>query len=88
MVLIYGNSRCGWCEKAKDLADRYELPYEYRNVDNDHYLNELKIKLVEAQKRASTIPQIWWNGNYIGGYEDFAQEIENTLGASYGQERF
>lgn len=88
MVLIYGNSRCAWCEKAKDLAERYELFYEYRNIDNDYYLNELKIKLVEAQKRASTIPQIWWDDRYIGGYEDFAQEIENTLGANYGQELF
>ena len=77
---------CGWCEKAKELAENYQLPYEYRNVDNDYYLNELKLKF--AGKRASTIPQIWWDERYIGGYEDFSFEIENTLGANYGQERF
>jgi glutaredoxin len=32
---------------------------------------------------SKTIPQIFWNGNYIGGYDAFAIEVENTIGG-YG----
>ena len=31
-----------------------------------------------------TVPQIYWNGKYVGGYNDLALEIENTRG--FGQE--
>lgn len=80
MITIYGASWCGWCQKAKGLAEQYQLDFEYKSVDNDTYKQQLKAMLPEAK----TIPQIWWDGRHIGGYEDFAREIENTLG-NYGQ---
>jgi glutaredoxin len=76
MVLIYGNQLCTWCKKAKKLAIDYNLKYEWLDTDIDTNLNELKTKLPDAK----TIPQIWWNGKYIGGYEDFVTEIQNTIG--------
>jgi len=79
MITIYGNSVCMWCEKAKDLAERYGLEFEYRNVDEDRYMNEFKINFPSAR----TIPQIKWGNRYIGGYGEFAEEVENTLGG-YG----
>jgi glutaredoxin len=81
MVIIYGASRCGWCEKAKALAEQYRLDYEYRSVDNEHYQRELKTILPDVK----TIPQILWHGRHIGGYDDFAKEIEDTLN-NYAQE--
>jgi glutaredoxin len=33
-----------------------------------------------------TIPQIWWHGIHIGGYDNFAREVENTR--SFGQDKF
>jgi len=81
MITIYGKSACPWCDRAKDLAERYELEYEYKSVDNETYLTELR----EVVPGAKTVPQIIWNGNVIGGYNDFATEIENTRNYGDGQ---
>jgi glutaredoxin len=83
MVIIYGNELCGWCRKAKKLAAEYNLKYEWRDTDDFEILNELKTILPSAR----TIPQIWWNEKYIGGYEDFATEISNTIGG-FGEGKF
>lgn len=82
MIVIYGKSSCSWCDKAMALAKQYALDYEYRSVDNDHYKQQLKAMMPDVK----TVPQIWWHGKYIGGYEQFATEIENTR--SFGQESY
>lgn len=82
MIVIYGKSSCGWCDKAMSLAEQYALDYEYRSVDNDYYKQQLKAMMPDVK----TVPQIWWHGKYIGGYEQFATEIENTR--SFGQESY
>lgn len=83
MITIYGHQRCGWCKKAKALAEQYELKYEWLDTDDQEILNALKTALPTAR----TVPQIWWGDKHIGGYENFAAEVENTLG-NYGQGTF
>lgn len=77
MITIYGNETCSYCIRAKRLAEQYNLPYTFKDTDDDANLNELKLNLPAPR---STIPQIWWHDRYIGGYEDFADEITNTMG--------
>jgi glutaredoxin len=53
----------------KSLSDRF---------DGADYRVEM-FALCEAQGfKPKTVPQVFWNGNHIGGFEEFAQEIENT----------
>ena len=85
MITIYGHPRCGWCIRAKNLAKRYNLTHEWKDTDDLENLNELKAKLPDLEK--ITVPQIWWHDNYVGGYDKFAVEIENTIGG-YGDQRF
>lgn len=82
MITIYGHARCGWCVKAKKLAEQYHLKYEWKDTDMSENLNDLKKKFPNVK----TVPQIWWDDRHIGGYEQFSSEIENTLG-NYGQEK-
>lgn len=82
MIVIYGASWCGYCQKAKALAEQYQLDFEYRDVDN----SEMKQQLKSILPTAKTIPQIWWHGKHIGGYDDFAREVENTR--NFGQESY
>ena len=79
MIIIYGKSNCSFCTKAKNIAEMHNLPYQYHSID-DEQINEQMFKLVP---NAKTVPQIWWGDRYIGGYDQFAQEIENTVG-NYG----
>lgn len=83
MITIYGHQRCSWCTKAKTLAERYGLKYVWKDTDDEANINELKLKFPAVK----TVPQIWWDDRYIGGYDRFSTEIENTIG-NYGQERF
>ena len=77
MITIYGTTACKWCKKARDLAEERGLKYEYRNFDlNEQFYIEAKALKPDFK----TVPQIWWDARYIGGYSDFALEVENTLG--------
>lgn len=80
MIKIYGNERCVWCIKAKNMVKNYNIKYEWLNTDESEVIAELKNLLPEAKK----IPQIWWYDRYIGGYDELASEIENTVGG-YGE---
>lgn len=80
MVTIWGTTTCPFCERAKDLCKQYDLQFEYITIDSQEKLAELR----ELAPGTHTVPQIWWNGNYIGGYSDLATEIENTR--NFGQE--
>ena len=83
MIIIYGKSNCGYCTKAKDLAEQYHLKYEYRDVEQFEFLEQM----VTMAPNTKTVPQIWWNSRHIGGYNEFVGEVQDTLG-NYGQEAF
>lgn len=82
MITIYGNERCGWCRKAKNLAEQYELKYEWIDTDEDGAIEGLRVRIPDVK----TIPQIWWHDRHIGGYTELLSEIQNTIG-NYGQGR-
>ena len=75
MIEIYGTPTCGFCLRAKKLAERHGLQFEYKDITYNNHRNELVEKLGDDPK---TVPQIYWNGNYVGGYSELATEIENT----------
>lgn len=80
MITIYGTTSCKYCQKAKDLASERGLKHEFRNMDvNEQFYIELKALKPDFKK----VPQIWWDDRYIGGYTEFANEVENTSGG-YG----
>jgi glutaredoxin len=83
MITIYGKENCPWCVRAKNLAEQYSLKYEYLDIGINP---ELRTELFERHPGTKTVPQIWWNENYIGGYEEFASEIQNTIGG-FGEQR-
>lgn len=81
MITIYGAEWCGYCQKAKKVAEDRKLPHTYRDVETDGVYDELVAK--KPSHASSTIPQIWWDDRYIGGYNELMIEIENTIGG-YG----
>jgi glutaredoxin 1 len=77
MITIYSKNNCGWCTKAKELAETLGHRIEYRNVDTNV---QFILELSALKPDVKTLPQIWWDDRYIGGYTDFAAEVENTIG--------
>jgi len=81
MVIIYGMENCSYCKYAVALAQSYNMDYEYRDA------KEWKETFLEQFPGAKTVPQIVWDGRHIGGYTEFAEEVENTIGG-YGDGSF
>ena len=80
MIIIYAKNNCKWCTAAKELAESRNLTYDYRNVDNNF---QFLLELSSLKPDTKTLPQVWWDNRHIGGYTDFATEVENTMG-DYG----
>jgi len=63
-VVIFSREGCGFCTRAK--ARLTELGYDYVEVSLAH---NIRSKVVGALAGAQTVPQIFINGQYIGGAE-------------------
>lgn len=77
MIVIYGTEQCPYCKYAVALAESYRLQYEYRDA------RQWKQTFQEQFPNATTVPQITWDGRHVGGYTEFSNEVENTIGG-YG----
>ena len=63
MYKIYTQNNCGYCIAAKNLLDKKGEQYEEIHLeDNPDAKNKLK------QDGLRTVPQIWLDEEYIGGY--------------------
>lgn len=65
---IFGTEGCSFCLRAKRLAEREGIEYEYRDVDKE--------ELQETFPTANTFPQIIWHDRWVGGYTEFAEVVE------------
>ena len=74
---IYSKPDCPYCVKAKAILEKRGIPYvEHSAVDLRETLIERVTKETGAAPR--TVPQIWLEGQYIGGHDQlvahFAKE--------------
>ena len=76
-ITIYTGPLCNYCEAAKRLLARNNITYKEINVAIvDGAMDEM-IKKANGKR---TIPQIFFNDQHIGGYDDVrALEKENKL---------
>jgi glutaredoxin 3 len=70
-VRIYTTSYCPYCRAAKTLLQRKAVQFEEIDVTDDPQLRAEMEKL----SRRMTVPQIFIDGEPIGGYDD-AQELD------------
>ena len=70
--LIFTKYRCSYCDRAKTLIEQKGFEYESINIEED---NNIEI-LLEKNKYARTMPQIFINDKLIGGYTDLVEYFE------------
>lgn len=80
MIKIYGSDECLACLQAKQLCQGYSFKYEFFDVKKDLDKRE---EFMLKYPNVSRLPVIEWHNRYIGGYEQFLTEIENTI-SNYG----
>jgi glutaredoxin 3 len=72
-VEIYTTPFCGYCARAKSLLDKKGAAYEEMDV----MMDEKKQAEMRDRAKRSTVPQIFINGQYIGGSDELS-ELEQT----------
>ena len=76
-VTIYTGPYCNYCDAAKRLLTRNNVPYKEINVAE---VDGAKDEMIKKANGKRTIPQIFFDDQHIGGYDEVrALEKENKL---------
>jgi glutaredoxin len=76
-VRIVTKKYCEYCEMSKELLQGMELEYEEQELDT-HILWEDVVNERPAEVTTTTVPQIWIDDKYIGGYRELVKwSMEN-----------
>lgn len=70
-VEIFTGPMCGYCTAAKALLDQLSMAYTERNVKDPEVMKEMRERLPTAR----TIPQIFIDGEHVGGYDDLRAKL-------------
>lgn len=68
-IEIYTSRACPYCMRAKSLLSKKGVGYEELKVDENPGLIE---DAVRRSKGRQTVPQIFIDGEHVGGYDDLA----------------
>lgn len=81
-TLIYGKDDCPYCARAKEELSLRGIPFDYIN------LTELGKTAAEVtgRKEAKTVPQIYIEGKYVGGYDQLMAYLNQPITLEEGDE--
>ncbi|MBC7661492.1 MAG: glutaredoxin 3 [Chitinophagaceae bacterium] len=66
-VKVYTGANCGYCSAAKKLLQTAGIPFQEIGLDDQP---DLRQKLSEENGHYRTIPMIFVDGKFIGGFTD------------------
>lgn len=64
-AIVWSKDACPYCVQAKNLLTQKGIEYEEKKI-GDGYTKE---DLLEAVPDARTVPQIFLDGEYVGGFD-------------------
>ena len=68
-VVIYTQDLCGYCVEAITEFESRDWEYTSHNIKHEDNYNNLKEFLPDVK----TVPQIWRDDEYIGGYDELME---------------
>jgi glutaredoxin len=77
--IVLGGQHCGYCTQAKNLLERKELDYEYRDMMEVNPKEMTRLTDIAGIPQFRTVPQIFvvdeekWC--YVGGYTELNQTL-------------
>ena len=73
LYTIYTQSRCGFCDAAKNLLDKHSIAFIEVSLEHDQ---EARIMLKEM--KCKTVPQIFDGELHIGGYSELVDYLNQA----------
>lgn len=79
MYTVYSTTTCSYCKNTKNFLDGKGLPYKEVVITSQDIMDEVTNKLGYTPR---TVPQIWKEEVYIGGYDDLVRSFKgDDIGA-------
>lgn len=72
-VVVWSKDNCFYCDSAKELLDSLAIAYEERNISR----NYSKAEMLQHVPNAKTVPQIFFEDRYIGGYTELVRYLKH-----------
>lgn len=74
MYTVYTQKLCNYCTMAKELIKENYQEYDEVRIDIDQEAKEF------VKSFATTVPQIFYEKKYIGGYEELVKHFTDKQG--------
>ena len=71
-AVVWSKYHCPYCDQAKALLTQRGIEFEEKKI-GDGYTKE---ELLEAVPNARTVPQIFLDGQLIGGFTELKQHLQ------------
>lgn len=73
-AIVWSKYQCPYCDQAKALLNAKGIQFEEKKI-GDGYTRE---DLLEAVPGARTVPQIFLDGELVGGFTELKQRLTNA----------
>ena len=74
-AVIWSRYHCPYCDQAKALLTSKGIVFEEKKI-GDGYTKE---ELLEAVPNARTVPQIFIDGELVGGFTELKQKLTESI---------
>jgi glutaredoxin 3 len=74
-AIVWSKNQCPYCDQAKALLKMKGIEFEERNINKD-YTREA---LLEAVPNARTVPQIFLDGELVGGFTELKAKLTESV---------
>lgn len=71
-AIVWSKYNCPFCDQAKALLKQKGIQFEEKKI-GDGYTKE---DLLEAVPTARTVPQIFLDGELVGGFNELRQKLQ------------
>ena len=69
---VWSKDDCAFCDQAKALLEAKGIEYEVRNISQDW----TREQLLEVVPTARSVPQIFLDDEYVGGFNDLRHRLK------------
>ena len=74
-TIVWSKYNCPFCDQAKKLLESKGIQFEERKI-GDGWTKE---DLLEAVPNARTVPQIFMNGELVGGFGELKTKLTESV---------
>jgi glutaredoxin 3 len=74
-AIVWSKYHCPFCDQAKALLTQKGIQFEERKI-GDGYTKE---ELLEAVPNARAVPQIFIDGEHIGGFQELRTKLTESI---------